>query len=857
VVIVVNTISSFFNSINIRKKVLFISLIGVIVPIIVVYLLLVGEIKNEYEERQQLFTEQGLQRIDERVQTLFDNIDKLTYTYVADLHLNALLEDTSITTQYEALKAQQEIEEKINAHLFSYNYLESIAIYHNNEFLGETSELHYYNPDLSLTDSELGPNHLLLEDLMTFIENQDMYLIKVHGNDIYVYRKLFGRDLARNNVLVIKLNRQALFYYLHDNFHDNYKGISYLLDSDGKVLASSSKNVLPLDKTGIQIPEAYSVIEKPFTMTPYISNWSIMTVYKQKNIYETQKPLFIKTCILLIIVILLSLIIFSIIGHTVTNRLRSFVSIIASNRQSLKKDKGSMELRTIEYRYGKDEIGQTMEAYNEMVYALNHTINELEAAEEEARALLSEKISANEELAAINEELSNLNEELTASYEEINSQDQQINALVYKDNLTGLKNRQAITETINNTLNKNPGKQSLAIVFLDIDNFKYINDTHGHEIGDMVIKETGSRLRAHINEQVSIGRFGGDEFLILIKENASMEAIDTVVRQLRASFVEPLVIDHNKFYLTVSMGISLYPKDGLNQNELVKKADQALYEAKDSGRNKYVVFDSSMSISLEDKLKFQSDIKTAFDNREFYLNYQPYFDAQSGKILGFEALIRWKSQSRGFVSPFELIVNAEEMGLIVDIGEWVFIEACNAAKYFNEVSSHPVTMSINISAVQLLDAGFYYSIMRIIDEIQVDPRLICLEMTETILINSLQKSSDLLTKFKNSGFKIALDDFGTGYSSLSYFKELPLSVLKIDKSFVDNIASSNYDRDLIQIMISIAHNKGITVTAEGVENQTQLDILRIKNCDAIQGYLLSMPIGEEDAVKKLQTSPDT
>lgn len=460
-----------------------------------------------------------------------------------------------------------------------------------------------------------------------------------------------------------------------------------------------------------------------------------------------------------------------------------------------------------------------------------------------------ELLDNREELMVINEELVATNEELIASLDEVKIQDEKIHSLVYTDMVTGLSNRLSIFKEIDKLIEDKYDKVA-AIMFLDVDNFKNINDTYGHDIGDKVLELVGKKLKCYDNgRNISVGRFGGDEFLIILRNPVESKDIIKNVETIKNVFAEEIYVEGNMLSFTVSMGISLYPNHGKDRGELVKKADLALYKAKRSGKNKFVFYDSTMDEVMKEKMVIQEAIKKAIKRDEFYLNYQPYVDTHTREIIGFEALIRWKSEELGQVSPYKLVTNAEEIGLMMPIGEFVFREACKFAKLINEKSEKEVKVSINISALQLMCHDFFTKTMSIIDEIGIDPRLLCLEMTETILIESLEKGTDVINKLKDQGFVISLDDFGTGYSSLKYFKELPVDILKIDKSFVDNITSSSYSRNLTEAMINIAHYKDVHVVAEGVEELNQYDILKDYSCDMIQGYLFSKPLDEDKAIE--------
>ena len=446
----------------------------------------------------------------------------------------------------------------------------------------------------------------------------------------------------------------------------------------------------------------------------------------------------------------------------------------------------------------------------------------------------------------------NKNAELERNNQELFALNQEITNILYNDSLTGLNNRLGILVELDKLLTdfSRTGKAFL-ILFIDIDNFKNINDTFGHDLGDRVIREAGCRLKELDSHKFRLGRFGGDEFLILCTDISTgfEEIIETVQECLR----NQIIINENHFYLTTSIGVVQFPKDGESKSELIKKADLALYEAKSSGKNKHVVFECSMSTEFEDKVKFQTELKEAFGRREFYVKYQPCIAAADQQIIGFEALIRWNSPKYGEVPAYKLITNAEEMGLIVEIGNWVFEEACMFAKEINEGREPKLGVSVNISVAQIMYDNFLKDFGTIIQRVGVSPESLYLEMTETIMIQSIEMGQSLIRELKEFGFKVALDDFGTGYSSLSYLRSLPVDIIKIDKAFIDGIESEKLNQYTLKAIVDLAHQLGFTVIAEGVENQQQVDYLIAHDCDAIQGYFFSRPLLPRDALTYVET----
>jgi len=451
------------------------------------------------------------------------------------------------------------------------------------------------------------------------------------------------------------------------------------------------------------------------------------------------------------------------------------------------------------------------------------------------------------ELQKTNEELTMTNEALTSTYEELEAQNRKIHNLIYVDSLTGLNNRLAVTESIRGLLASETDQKNL-ILFVDVDNFKEINDTFGHDFGDLVIQGTGRKLSTLASEDMIIGRFGGDEFLILLKNLPSLEDIDHYAAKIQDLFRKPIMIEGKLIYLTVSIGIVLHPRHGNDENELIKRADMALYEAKGRGKNRYVVYDNSMTFALEDKVEFQSELKKAIANQDFHLNFQPIVKATDGSVIAFEALIRWNHLTYGPVSPYKLIRNAEELGLIVEVGDFVLREACRFIKKVHGLGHTHMRVSVNVSPMQLVYDDFFKRIMNIMKEEGCNPKMVYFEMTETTLIKSMDTTLGTLTALRDEGYDIALDDFGSGYSSLRYFRDLPITILKIDRAFIKNIDQSSYNSRFIASIIGIAKDKGIPTVAEGVERPEEREVVRELACDYIQGYYFSRPLPEAEAL---------
>lgn len=427
--------------------------------------------------------------------------------------------------------------------------------------------------------------------------------------------------------------------------------------------------------------------------------------------------------------------------------------------------------------------------------------------------------------------------------------------MAYYDSLTGLPNRRYFEKILKNILafNENSYKANKGIVlFLDLDNFKNINDTLGHDVGDKLLKIIANKLKEVLRKEDIISRFGGDEFLILQPNISTYEEAVESVNRIIDIFKDLWILGEHKLYITPSIGITVYPDDGEDVNIILRNADTAAYDAKFSGKNGYKFFEKSMFDQVLRKTEVEKALREAVKNNEFELYYQPQVEVSTGRIVSLEALMRWKNPELGFVSPVEFIPIAEETGLIVDIGEWVIRAACKQNKEWKNKGYCYDTIAVNVSSLQLRQRGFVELVKNILKEIGLKPEFLELEITESVLMESLEKSVEILNELRKIGVKTALDDFGTGYSSLNYLMKIPIDTLKIDKTFIDNVSTNYSQKSIIEGIIIIAHEMALDVVAEGVEVQEQLKILADKKCDKIQGYLFSKPYEAKDIEKILQ-----
>ena len=430
--------------------------------------------------------------------------------------------------------------------------------------------------------------------------------------------------------------------------------------------------------------------------------------------------------------------------------------------------------------------------------------------------------------------------------------EEKINYMAYYDALTKLPNRSIFIERLEVELKKEPSAG--AVMFIDLDNFKNVNDTLGHVYGDKLLEVIAGKFKDNIEVNNTVCRFGGDEFIILKPGMYSKKQIINFAEIILNIFNKPFIVYEKIIYTTASIGISLYHKDGNNSTTILKNADTAMYTAKASGKNMYAFFNEKMHYGLERRIKIQSILRLALNNNSFEIYYQPQVDIKNNKITGFEALLRLNYEDMGFIPPNEFIPIAEECGLIKEIGEWCMKRACLKNKEWRDKGYEFGYISVNISTIQFQQNNFIDILMNVLKETNLRPEFLEIEITETVLMRSLEKAVKTLEKLREMGIKIALDDFGTGYSSFSYLRRLPINTLKIDKSFIDGICLSSKEEAIAYGIIQLAHKMGIEVVAEGVESKKQLNLLKGQDCDKVQGYLFSKPVSADIAEKLLKES---
>jgi PAS domain S-box-containing protein len=447
--------------------------------------------------------------------------------------------------------------------------------------------------------------------------------------------------------------------------------------------------------------------------------------------------------------------------------------------------------------------------------------------------------------------------------------EEQIRRLAYCDSLTGIPNRQAFLEMLERELQRSKiGNRKFAVLFMDLDAFKRVNDTLGHDVGDQLLKLVSDRLRETTRpsdlvsrgdvaagaseEGTNLARLGGDEFTILIPDLDRVEHALNVAHRVKDAMRRPFLIEGNEIFVTASIGISLFPEDGDDCMSLLKYADTAMYHAKNCGKNNAKLYSSSLTMQIMSHVKLEVGLRKALQNDELYLLYQPQLDVRSSEIVGVEALVRWRHGERGIISPTEFIPLAEETGLIVPIGEWVLRTACKQARAWQKLGRRPVRMAVNLSAKQFKDENLSQIVLSALHDTGLDPRLLELELTEGTLMDDAKATLATLEQLRGIGVYLSIDDFGTGYSSMNYLKRFDVRTLKIDRSFISGLPQDSENAAITRAIIAMAHGLKMMVVAEGVETGEQLVLLQEYGCDLVQGFYLGRPAPADAVTAMLQ-----
>jgi diguanylate cyclase (GGDEF)-like protein len=416
------------------------------------------------------------------------------------------------------------------------------------------------------------------------------------------------------------------------------------------------------------------------------------------------------------------------------------------------------------------------------------------------------------------------------------------------DALTGLPNRNLLLDRLKQAVHSQRQVRSIAVVFMDLDHFKVINDSLGHNAGDLLLQKMAERLRSAVRDGDTVSRMGGDEFVLVLDDQHNEDVVFRAMQRIVAKVNEPITIDGRELFVTCSAGISLHPQDGTDVETLLKNADAAMYRAKENGRNNFQFYLAEMNKLVNERLSLETSLRRALERNELILHYQPKHDLKTNRIVGVEALVRWQHPEWGLLYPDRFIPLAEETGLIVQIGEWVLRTACAQNRAWQDAGLPPVVMSVNLSPRQFRQDALFKTVARILSETGMRPEHLEMEITESMVMHNAEASIAILKGLKEIGVHLSVDDFGTGYSSLAYLKNLPIEILKIDRSFVHDINGANTKKGdglLAQAIISLGHSLKLKVIAEGVEEESQLEFLKAHHCDEAQGFLFSKAVAPE------------
>lgn len=565
----------------------------------------------------------------------------------------------------------------------------------------------------------------------------------------------------------------------------------------------------PENRSGtVELQDGFSYIIYGYSIMPKY-HW-IYLVEQDMQIYQTLiRAILILFIIVAIVLLLVTTIVSSRLAKNYCN------PILDLKDKMLQASQGNLDVRS--ETKSQDEFGDLSTHFNDMMQIISVNYKDLK----DARL-----------------QLENSQAELKTNYD-------QIEQLAYTDTLTGLANRVSFMTQAHDIFHQSGGFIRRAILFIDLDNFKNVNDTLGHDYGDLLLQQIAIQLSSHIADGDLLARTGGDEFLILRKQVATTEELDRFAAELISIADHPFDLNGENVHVSMSVGVAIFPQNGLTITELIKNADIAMYSAKAAGKSGYQFFNSSMEDELNHRNEIEEVLHSAIQNREIYLVYQPQCDMKTGRITGCEALMRLRNGYLGQIPPTEFIPIAEESGIINQLGAWALEHACDFNKQLIDAGYGPITMSVNVSIQQLKNPNFIPELKAILERTGLEPQYLEIEVTESVLMQSLDYEVSLLQKMRDMGIRIALDDFGTGYSSFNYLTKIPITTLKMDKSFVDNISTNSKDCFVAETIISLAHKLNIAVVAEGVETSDQLRILQENSCDILQGYLFSKPIPDE------------
>lgn len=680
---------------------------------------------------------------------------------------------------------------------------EGILVYSSSpELIGSYS---HYVEDMSVTLERTQVNSTITLNNMS--------------NAIHIMTPIMVQDDCCNGVMVASVAPEYFGRFISSETN------TYLLDNASNGLLNVTFPNEAIQKKAVyqlihydDNPESRSgTVELQDGLSYIIYGYSIMPEYHWIYLVEQDMHMYLSLTRAILILFIIVTIVLLLVTTIVSSKLaKNYCNPIFDLKDKmLQASQGNLNVRS--ETESKDEFGELSTHFNDMMQIISGNYKDLKDARQQ---------------------LENSQAELRTNYD-------QIEQLAYTDTLTGLANRVAFMTQAHDIFHKSGGFIKRAILFIDLDNFKNVNDTLGHDYGDLLLQQIAKQLSNYIADDDLLARTGGDEFLILRNQVSSTEALDKFATELISIADHPFDLNGENVHVSMSVGVAIFPQNGLTINELIKNADIAMYSAKAAGKSGYQFFNSSMEDELNHKNEIEEVLHDAIQNREIYLVYQPQCDMKTGRITGCEALMRLRNGYLGQIPPTEFIPIAEESGIINQLGAWALEHACGFNKQLIDAGYGPITMSVNVSIQQLKNPFFIPELKEILKRTGLDPQYLEIEVTESVLMQSLDYEVSLLQEMRDMGIHIALDDFGTGYSSFNYLTKIPITTLKMDKSFVDNISTNPKDCFVAETIISLAHKLNISVVAEGVETSDQLRILQENSCDILQGYLFSKPIPDE------------
>ncbi|MFC7687290.1 EAL domain-containing protein [Ureibacillus sp. GCM10028918] len=614
------------------------------------------------------------------------------------------------------------------------------------------------------------------------------------------------------------------------------KGLVMLISSNGTILANRDNYLIgesiiekgheALLERSFEEQVPYSIDGQKYlihTKTIDQNGMSILTAISEKELQDH----LIKSLYPIVVTGIVTLLLFSSMAYLVL--LRGIKPLKNLGTLMSYVELGNYDVYAKEKEYL--EVYQLSKGFNSMIHAikkrdreLNLTYNEIKKTEEQLRS----------------------------KYEELKASEEKILHLASYDPLTGVLNRRSLLQLLKESIANHQGESLKAIVFLDLDNFKTVNDSLGHSVGDKLIIEVANRLSSITAGNKNVARISGDEFILFFHDLQSENEIEAIAKEIVHTFDEPLIVDAKQMNVTASMGVALYPTHADSTEELLQFADMAMYQVKGSGKNGYKIFDEDIKKEVDEKVEIELGIRECLKENNFELVFQPLFNIKQDRITNVEALLRSKSTALSKFNIFQIIQTAEITGQIIEIDKWVLREACLSIQKINNEMKVPLHISVNVSALHIIQQDFVQNVKDIIVQTGVKPEWIDLEITETSLMESFDQNISKLYELKAKGISLHLDDFGTGYSSLNYLNSLPIDHVKIDKSFIDKMLQSEKDSKIVETIITLSHNIGLQVVAEGVEYKEQFELLTDYQCELIQGYYISKPVKYETIIEMVK-----